>query len=314
VYAVYLTLTGGNPSDYSLSDEFKKSLGDNLITMNFQTQVLGWLQDDVLPECKVREHLLEYSVQLYIDHLNGMLGQKNIERQMVDRLSKVVDLEITPDYYRILQQTLNDRRFELDERMMKDHESYSSAIQVLLREIEKTIPYVNEDNVAYVLKDMFKNCPPWKEKSSWIDNCANVAPFVPGYFLYEGCRYLKLTGELHCMSMIIHIRCSVDGIKDGPYILLEPDEADRQFGKEQLESIGLVRGNQWYHLPFTSFHMEKTSLLDVAIHIKFLVDGLKKSQLILLPASNGCDHQVAPTTRPAEAMPSNLNSCRCGES
>jgi hypothetical protein len=116
------------------------------------------------------------------------------------------------------------------------------------------------------------------------------------------------------MSMIIHIRCSVDGIKDGPYILLEPDEADRQFGKEQLESIGLVRGNQWYHLPFTSFHMEKTSLLDVAIHIKFLVDGLKKSQLILLPASNGCDHQVAPTTRPAEAMPSNLNSCRCGES
>lgn len=285
VYAVYLTFTGGDPSQCSLSDEWKATIGERLIKMNFQTHILEWLNDDVLQECKVSDGLLEHSARLYIDHLNGMLGQKNIERQMVTRLSKAVDLELTTEYYRVLQQVLSDLEDQSDDRKLRDYDSFTAAIQVLLREIEARIPYINEDNVAYVLKDMFKNCPPWRERASWIDNCANVAPFVPGYFLYQGCRYLKLAGELSGFRTEIHIRCSADGIQNGPYIAMEPDEADRRFGRERLESIGLVRG-QLYQFPLESFNMEKTSLLDVALHIKRLVDSLKTTPSVILPSSS----------------------------
>jgi len=229
--------------------------------------------------------MLEGSVRLYIDHLNGKLGQKDIDKQKVERLAKAVNLEVTSNYYCVLQQSLSDPQLQSNERMLRDYDSFAAAIQVLLREIEKAIPYANEDNCAYDLKWMLRNCPPWRERSTWIDNCANVDPFLSGYFSYCGVRYLKLSGDLSGLRMEIHMRCSVEGIKYGPYILLNPDEADRLFGKEELESIGLVR-DQWYRYPFDLFSMEKTPLLDVALHIKRMVDGLKD-----LP-SVGINHPV----------------------
>jgi|GEM_PF-2947687 len=271
VYAIYLTLTGGEPSEVSLSNETKIDLGDRLINVTYMTHVLDWLKNDVLPECKVREALLENSVRIYIDYLNGMLGQKNHERKLIEDLAKITKLQITPEYYHLLQQTLSNNPLETGDIILEKHENFSSSIQLLLREIESKIPYINEDNVAYVLKYMLQNCPPWKEKSTWVDNCANIDPFTPGYFMYHGSRYLKLSG----LNLEIHLRCSTDGIKIGPYILLDPQKADERFGKENLEAIGLIR-DQWYSLPFCSFNMKKTSLLEVALHVKLLVDRLKQ--------------------------------------
>jgi len=279
VYAVYLTLTGGEPSESSLSEETKKIIGERLVKINYLTHILDWLQNDVLPECTVRESLLENSLRIYIDHLNGMLGQKHHEKKLLEELAKIVQLEITSEFYLLLQKSLIDIKINLnsetDEKIIEQNECFSTAIQALLREIEKRIPYVNEDNVAYVLKYMFRNCPPWKERSFWVDNCSNVDPFVSGFFLHVGCRYLRLTG----LNIEIHLRCSVVGIKDGPYILLEPDKAEERFGKENLESLGLLRGRV-YTYPFPSFDEKETSLVDVALHIKRLVDGLKTLQAL----------------------------------
>lgn len=235
---------------------------------------MEWLRNDVLPECTVRESLLENSLRIYIDHLNGILGQKHNELKLVRDLKKVIGLEISKDCYQLLQETLSESqlRMESDEAFLENYENFSSAIQVLLREIEKEIPYVNENNVAYVLKDMFKNCPPWKERSIWVDNCANIDPFVPSYFMDGGCRYLRLSNS----EIEIHLRCSIDGIKNGPYILLYLDRAEERFGKENLESIGLFRSTNRYFYPFSTFDEKKTTLVDVALHIKRLVDGLKK--------------------------------------
>ncbi|MCF7731861.1 MAG: PD-(D/E)XK nuclease family protein [Akkermansiaceae bacterium] len=279
VWVGYLTLTGGSPSIVSLSEEGMKQLGDRFVGMSFQNEILPWLQREVLPNCRISESSLVNSLRVYIDHLNGILGQKQGEQAMFDRLFGLLDLKPDIDSHRMLSKYC-EQFVELDSEAddFIDHSDFREAIQGLMREIERKIPYANEDHVAYLLKGMFRNEPPWLERATWEDGCANVDPMVPSVFLHYGVRHLQLKRG----SVRIHLQCSLEGIRNGPYLLVDGsgvgaiENAERHFGKESLESIGMKRGDYVFHFPFESFDPELTSVLAVAQHIKSLVDALKR--------------------------------------
>ncbi|MBO4875470.1 MAG: PD-(D/E)XK nuclease family protein [Bacteroidales bacterium] len=82
IYVVYLTLNGSKVvSDDSLSKETKSILGNRFIPMSFQYDILPWLENDVLPNCKLKERCLETALYQYIDYLKGLFGQLDYQKQ-----------------------------------------------------------------------------------------------------------------------------------------------------------------------------------------------------------------------------------------
>lgn len=275
VILVYLTMTGGKPSTISLSVDEVQRLGDQFVCISYQNQILPWLMDEILPNCRISETSLVASLEIYIDHLNGILGQREGEQAMVGRLFALFDLKPDLSSYEQLKkysESLEEINSEAED--FSEQSDFRAAIQVMLREIERKIPYINEEHVASVLVGMFRNEPPWLERSTWQDNCTNVAPLIPGKFLYYGRKLLTLRGK----TVEIHMGCSPEGIRHGPYLV---GSGERQFGKEALEAIGMKKekGDLQYHLPFESFDPERTSLLEVALHLKSLVDKLRPAGL-----------------------------------
>jgi hypothetical protein len=284
IYVVYLTLVGGEPSKSSLPDDLRQRLDDRFVSLSYHQNLLKWLEEEVLPECAYKESLLISSIILYVNHLKGMLGQREDQKALATKLSAVIKCGLNRQGYAFLKTVLKeipDTDTVCDTDAVR-YSDLSAALNILLREMERINPYLNEDFVANALKWMFRDDPPSPYRSEWRSGCADVGPYISSIFNYEGQRYMQLmAGDLR-----IHLKCNPDGIKAGPYIL-SPDGtpsdlfADCRFGKGYLAQMGVVSDGGYYRLPFASFDEVKTPLTDVCFHIKHLVDILTRSPLAM---------------------------------
>ena len=88
IYVVYLTSNGFKKVDNSsLTSKAKFDLDvtddDNgrFIPINYRDDILPWLKEIVLPNCKIKEEYLLSAVQQYIDHLEGLLSLRKIDKE-----------------------------------------------------------------------------------------------------------------------------------------------------------------------------------------------------------------------------------------
>ncbi len=73
IWVIYLTRDGRKKVEsYSLTKKTKEILGDRFLEMDYYHNILPWLKDTVLPNCRVREEWLESAIKQYIDHLEGL--------------------------------------------------------------------------------------------------------------------------------------------------------------------------------------------------------------------------------------------------
>ena len=91
IWVVYLTSDGNKiVEDYSYTERVKSIIQDRFVTLNYRFDILPWLKETVLPECRVKEEWLITALKQYIDHLEGLLGirvnQKTIQREMEKNL------------------------------------------------------------------------------------------------------------------------------------------------------------------------------------------------------------------------------------
>lgn len=91
IWVVYLTSDGNKiVEDYSYTEKVKAIIQDRFVTLNYRFDILPWLKETVLPECRVKEEWLITALKQYIDHLEGLLGlrvnQKTIQREMEKNL------------------------------------------------------------------------------------------------------------------------------------------------------------------------------------------------------------------------------------
>ena len=88
IYAVYLTLNGYKIVDSSsLTEKAKSDLGvtndenGRFIPINYRDDILPYLKETILPNCKIKEEYLLSAIQQYIDHLEGLLGLRKIDKE-----------------------------------------------------------------------------------------------------------------------------------------------------------------------------------------------------------------------------------------
>ena len=94
IYVIYLTLDGTKKvSSNSLPDWLRKNLdnGKRFIEMSYKDDILPWLKQDILPEIKIKESLIESGVRQYIDYLEGRLCLRESEKPIKTIMNKTIN-------------------------------------------------------------------------------------------------------------------------------------------------------------------------------------------------------------------------------
>ena len=93
IYIIYLTLDGTKEvSSNSLPNRLREDLVKNkrFIKMNYKDNILPWLKEDILPEIKIKDNLIESGIRQYIDYLEGRLNLRKTEEPIRRIMNKTI--------------------------------------------------------------------------------------------------------------------------------------------------------------------------------------------------------------------------------
>ncbi len=276
-HLVYLTLAGGAPAKWSLSEEGLEKLksAGKYCEKNYRTDIVEWLKEDVLPNCMVSECYLSQSVRLYIDAISRLSGMYD-KSDMAESVYKVLKNYGVSDFDKV-QKMHQDFNAELG-RLATNNENW-----VLLKEaidlvgvvrtwLVRKCVYDSHWDTAYNLKWLLKNNPTLEYKAF---GTFEVAPFSSiSQFKYYGCNYVQLaTAKYDSIdsNLRIHLCCSEDGIKMGPYVF---DEIERFVPAEMMANNGFEKDGRVYRFPMKSFNKGSTRLDEVARFVENMISKL----------------------------------------
>ena len=151
IYVVYLTRYGDKKvTENSCPEDLKEKLG-GFVESNYCYDILPWLKEDVLPNCKTKDVALIASLKLYIEHLNEICG-KGRPNPMDENLRKWLNGKLgmqngwTKDGYQkllemsVAMQRMND---EVEKIKREPHDSFRKITTDFWRDYFK----VSEDPI-----------------------------------------------------------------------------------------------------------------------------------------------------------------------
>ncbi|NOU19182.1 MAG: PD-(D/E)XK nuclease family protein [Bacteroidales bacterium] len=106
IYFIYLTKYGNKkPENQSWINEngtnYRELFSKRYFQISFRHDILPWLTDYVLPNCKVKDVYLKSTIEQYIDYLEGMFNLRKINHKMNSELQKhikeALELNSTPE-------------------------------------------------------------------------------------------------------------------------------------------------------------------------------------------------------------------------
>ncbi|PXY03104.1 hypothetical protein DF185_03165 [Marinifilum breve] len=152
IYTLYLTLKGGSPSENSFALNKRNS---NYREINFKDDIIPLLEKHILPTCRVKDELLVSSIKQYIDHLNGILNQREIDfkmnKELTDSLLEELEINKATEKYEKLTKVDNAlKEIENVASCLKEH--YESVIKEELSDWKKKIKsdFINKDFVSNI--------------------------------------------------------------------------------------------------------------------------------------------------------------------
>lgn len=91
IWVIYLTRDGRKKvEDYSLTEKTRDLLKDRFVEMDYRHDILPWLKDDILPNCRLKEDLLASAIKQYIDHLEGLLGMRDTRKDFREKVQNKI--------------------------------------------------------------------------------------------------------------------------------------------------------------------------------------------------------------------------------
>lgn len=276
IYVVYLTLSGGSPSQSSISEDTIAKLNSEdtkrRYTERNYNDILQWLQRDVLSSCHYHEKLLTFSIEIYIDRIRKMLGQEE-EPFLAEKAQEFLAGHSLGDYQKIQK---------LREQCPKEgQEIYREVLSTVLESMLRKNIYLDQNRTSYELKWILRNNPGLFGRG-WAGE--DFKPFNNsiGYFTLNGVRVVQLYAYYSGYSCRIHLQCSIDGIIRGPYCFAKdvPDY-EKIWDSDFLKEHGFDLNEQGvFYFPYPNFTTEKP-ITDVARHIKNMIDLMNKAQSIM---------------------------------
>ncbi len=89
------------------------SFADRFASLSFRRDILPWLKDDILHNCRMKETFLYTSVFQYVDHLEGLFDLRTINEKLnmeiKEHIKKALELNENPEAdFAIVQQKIQD--------------------------------------------------------------------------------------------------------------------------------------------------------------------------------------------------------------
>jgi len=137
IFVVYLTSDGTKTvSKDSLSWENREQLG-GFLPMNFKYDIIQWLENKVLPDCRQKEFLLYSAVTQYVDFLKGIFNMRNTDKIVSQNIKKsVLDIIEVDDQNK---QNMYDKIQDVIERLDLCKSLFSSYLDDLKAPAAKAI-------------------------------------------------------------------------------------------------------------------------------------------------------------------------------
>jgi hypothetical protein len=144
IWVIYLTRYGNEPENQSWRN-YKNTFTERFFKISFRNDILPWLEETVLPNCKIKDVYLKSTIEQYIDHLKGMFrlrtNQNKMNKELQNHIKQVLELTSNPE---------------------KDHQ----VLRTKLNELQKVEGYIND-----MLLSMEKEC--WQK---WLDQLKTDFP------------------------------------------------------------------------------------------------------------------------------------------
>lgn len=95
-YIIYLTKDGHEPTNGSLSEERKRKLNTDgrFYSLSYKDNILPWMEERILPLCRIKEENLTTALKQYIDHLKGLFMGRKIDKELNETMGKHIIEEL----------------------------------------------------------------------------------------------------------------------------------------------------------------------------------------------------------------------------
>jgi hypothetical protein len=96
IYVVYLSPTCDKKPDVQSWGKYFDSeiYRERYLILSFREDIRLWLEDDVLPNVRIKDVYLKSAIEQYIDHLKGMFDLREIDKQINMELQEFIKKEL----------------------------------------------------------------------------------------------------------------------------------------------------------------------------------------------------------------------------
>lgn len=136
IFVLYLIRTEGNFPSAQSWGKYKDLYADRFLLVSYRDDILPWLRNTLLPNCRIKDVFLQTAIEQYIDHLEGLFSLRKINYKMNIELQKHIKQVLELD----------------DETIEKNHSKLSQKIE----ELSKV-----KDQLDYIKQHIEKGC--WAE-------------------------------------------------------------------------------------------------------------------------------------------------------
>lgn len=157
IFVVYLSQLGKEPDAQSWGN-YKEKFKSRYVNLSFRNDILPWLKENILPNIRKNDSLLQSAVLQYIDYLEGLFYLRIIQNQMIMNLDNFIKnyLELNKkkddkERISVLREKISDFNI-VKQKMESLMESYRQNIFKEWKEKTKSLfseLYPNEDGGVY---------------------------------------------------------------------------------------------------------------------------------------------------------------------
>jgi hypothetical protein len=105
IFIVYLSRDGNKElagQSWSLNGiDYKERFLERYFPLSFMNDIMPWIKNIILPNCKVKDVYLKSTLEQYVDYLEGMFNVRKIQffmnSELQDHIKQVLDLNSTPE-------------------------------------------------------------------------------------------------------------------------------------------------------------------------------------------------------------------------
>lgn len=156
IYIIYLTRDGSKiPTENSWEkiegDYYLNEYKDRYFALNFRDDILPWLSEYVLPNCRLKDVFLKSTVEQYIDFFEGLYNKRKINKNMNTELENQIKKELQLNSNPIGNYELLMKKRE---ELLKLQDSFSSIIESEEKKCwESWLQQIQKDFPTYTIFD-----------------------------------------------------------------------------------------------------------------------------------------------------------------